>query len=279
MKFTKMHGIGNDFIYINCLTEKIENPFKHSKFLCDRHFGIGADGLILIMNSDIADFKVIMYNSDGSQMEMCGNGIRCIGKYVYDNNLINKSNITIETAAGIKQLELSIKNNKVENIKVDMGIPILKSSEIPTNINQEHVINYPVNIFNHKFNITCVSMGNPHTVIFIDGTTDKFNFEDMGRAIENYNLFPNKTNVEFATMIDKNNIQMRVWERGVGETLACGTGACATLVSAVLNNYCDRSAMIHLKGGDLFIEWNEDNHIYMTGPATKIYDGEIDFIL
>lgn len=274
MKFTKMNGIGNDYIYINCLDENLENPCEHSKVLSDRHFGIGSDGIVLILPSLVADFKMEMYNPDGSLAEMCGNAARCIGKYVYDNNLTDKTELTLETLAGIKKLELNLENNMVISVKVDMGIPIFDTTKIPVYIDMKEVINYPLFIDKITYNITCISMGNPHTVIFVDDI-ENFDVEKIGKIIERHYLFPKRTNVEFAKVIDKNNIQMRVWERGTGETLACGTGSCAVLVAASINNYCGREATIHLSGGDLFIKWDKSNHVFMTGTATKVFEGII----
>jgi diaminopimelate epimerase len=275
MKFTKMQGLGNDYIYVNCFSEKLENPSEVAKFVSDRHFGIGSDGLVLIMPSDSCDFRMRMFNSDGSEAEMCGNAIRCVGKYVYDNGLTQKSVINVETLAGIKILDMTIKENKVELVRVDMGEPILQPSRIPVNSDKDLFVSQPVVIDGKEFKVTCVSMGNPHAVSYVDDV-EKFPLEVIGPKMENNSLYPKRINAEFVQVIDKNTLKMRVWERGAGETLACGTGACAVLVSSVLNNISERKATVKLLGGDLFIEWNEeDNHVYMTGPATKVFDGEI----
>ena len=276
MKFTKMHGLGNDYIYVNCFSEKISNPSELSIKLSDRHFGIGSDGLVLIEKSDKCDFKMSMYNADGSQAEMCGNATRCIGKYVYEKKLTNKTNISLETLAGVKYLKLNVVDNIVESVTVDMGEPILESSLIPVVSDKKEFINQPVTVDDKTFNITCVSMGNPHAISYVQNVSE-FPVELWGRKLEIHPLFPKKTNVEFIEVINKDTLKMRVWERGTGETLACGTGACASLVSSVLNGYCNRCATLKLLGGDLIIEWDKNNnHIYMTGPATFVFDGEIN---
>ena len=277
MKFTKMQGLGNDYIYVNCFTEKVDNPSEIAKFVSNRHFGIGSDGLVLIMASESCDFRMRMFNSDGSEAEMCGNAIRCVGKYVYDNGMTQKSVIKVETLAGIKILDMTVENNKVALVKVDMGEPILEPCKIPVNSKDELFVAQPVVIEGREFKVTCVSMGNPHAVTYIDDV-DKFPLEVIGPKMENNSLFPKRINAEFVQVIDRNTLKMRVWERGAGETLACGTGACAVLVSSVLNDISNRKVIVKLLGGDLIIEWNErDNHVYMTGPATKVFDGEIQF--
>lgn len=277
MKFTKMQGLGNDYIYVNCFTEKVDNPSEIAKFVSDRHFGIGSDGLVLIMPSESCDFRMRMFNSDGSEAEMCGNAIRCVGKYVYDNGMTQKSVIKVETLAGIKILDMTVEDNKVAMVKVDMGEPILEPSKIPVNSKGELFVAQPVVIEGREFKVTCVSMGNPHAVTYIDDV-EKFPLEVIGPKMENNSLFPKRINAEFVQVIDRNTLKMRVWERGAGETLACGTGACAVLVSSVLNDISNRKVIVKLLGGDLIIEWNErDNHVYMTGPATKVFDGEIQF--
>lgn len=269
MKFTKMHGIGNDYIYVNCFIEKLENPCKYAKLWSDRHFGIGSDGLVLILPSLIADFKMEMYNSDGSCAEMCGNATICIGKYVYDNHMISKKEITLETLAGIKKIVLNVENDIVTTVKVDMGVP--KFDLISDDIKDNNI-----NVDGLDFNIVCVSMGNPHVVVFIEEDIDNFYINKIGSDIENYHLFPKRTNVEFVNVIDENNIKIRVWERGAGETLSCGTGACAASTASISNGYCNNKITVHLKGGNLFIQWNKlTNHIYMTGTATKVFEGEI----
>ncbi|MDP4180750.1 MAG: diaminopimelate epimerase [Bacillota bacterium] len=276
MKFTKMQGIGNDYIYVNCFEQTIDNPSKVAKQISDRHFGIGSDGLVMILPSKKADFMMRMLNSDGSESEMCGNAIRCVGKYVYDNGLTDKTTISVETLAGIKILELQLENNKVSHVKVDMGEPILTPKDIPVSSNKDIVINEPVVIDSQTYKITCVSMGNPHAVTYVDDVI-KFPLEIVGPKMETHEIFPRKVNAEFVEVLDKKTLKMRVWERGAGETLACGTGACAVLVASFLNGLCERKAVIKLLGGDLTIEWNEsDNHVYMTGPAVKVFDGEIE---
>jgi len=276
MKFTKMQGLGNDYIYVNCFTEKMADPSKMAKILSDRHFGIGSDGLVLIMPSETCDFKMRMFNSDGSEAEMCGNAIRCVGKYVYDNGLTQKTVIKIETLAGIKILDMKVENRKVAMVRVDMGEPVLQPALIPVKSEGELFISQPVLIDGKEFKVTCVSMGNPHAVTYVEDI-DKFPLDIIGPKMENDSLFPKRINAEFVQVLDSKTLKMRVWERGAGETLACGTGACATLVSSVLNGVSDRCAVVKLLGGDLIIEWNEnDNHVYMTGPATKVFDGEIE---
>lgn len=277
MKFTKMQGLGNDYIYINCTKgyESIENPGELSKKLSDRHFGIGGDGIILICDSDLADFKMRMFNKDGSESEMCGNGIRCVGKYVYDFGLTKKNNITIETLAGIKNLKLNISKGKVESVCVDMGEPNLEPNKIPLKCdNNKNIIE--LNLLDNKFIFHCVSMGNPHAITVIDDIKN-FDVNKFGKLVESDYHFPKKTNVEFIQILDTNNIKMRVFERGSGETLACGTGACASVVSCVLNGLTERKVRVNLLGGFLDIEYNEsDNHVYMTGPAVTVFKGEIE---
>ena len=275
IKFTKMHGLGNDYVYIDAINQKIENESSLAKFVSNRHFGIGSDGLILICKSEVADFKMRMFNSDGSEAEMCGNGIRCVGKFVYDKGLTNKTTVKIETLAGIKTLILNTKDGKVETARVDMGEPILKAEKIPVISTEEPVKNLELEAENKKFKFTCVSMGNPHAITIVENTKE-FDVEKYGKVLEIDKAFPKKANIEFAQIIDRQNINMRVWERGAGETLACGTGACATAVACNLNGLTDRKVNIELLGGTLNIEWNEtDNHVYMTGPAVTVFDGEL----
>lgn len=275
MKFTKMQGLGNDYIYVNCFEEKIEDPNSVAKFISDRHFGIGSDGLVLIMASEKADFRMRMFNSDGSEAEMCGNAIRCVGKFVYDNGLTTEKTISVETLAGIKILQMTVIDMQVEKVRVDMGEPIINPTLIPVCSSLDQFISQPIAILDRVFNVTCASMGNPHAVSYIDDVTG-FELEKYGSVMEIHKLFPRKINSEFVEVIDRSTLKMRVWERGAGETLACGTGACAVLVATVLNELCDRSVTVKLLGGDLQIEWNEqDNHVYMTGPAVKVFDGEI----
>lgn len=275
IKFTKMHGLGNDYVYIDAINQKIENESSLAKFVSNRHFGIGSDGLILICKSEVADFKMRMFNSDGSEAEMCGNGIRCVGKFVYDKGLTNKTTVKIETLAGIKTLILNTKDGKVETARVDMGEPILEAEKIPVISTEEPVKNLELEAENKKFKFTCVSMGNPHAITIVENTKE-FDVEKYGKVLEVDKAFPKKANIEFAQIIDRKNINMRVWERGAGETLACGTGACATAVACNLNGLTDRKVNIELLGGTLNIEWNEtDNHVYMTGPAVTVFDGEL----
>lgn len=275
IKFTKMHGLGNDYVYIDAINQNIGNRSELAKKLSDRHFGIGSDGLILICKSDIADFKMQMFNGDGTEAEMCGNGIRCVGKFVYDKGLTTKTNLIIETLAGIKQLELIIKDNKVEKVKVDMGIPILDTDKIP--VIAEDFQNLNLKVLDKNFVFTCVSMGNPHAIAVISDDINTFDVAKYGSIIENMECFPNRTNVEFIKVINKKNIEMRVWERGSGETLACGTGACASVVACILNGYTNRKVNVKLLGGMLEIEWDiNNNHIYMTGSATTVFDGTIE---
>ncbi len=275
IKFTKMHGLGNDYVYIDAIHQKIEDEENLAKFVSDRHFGIGSDGLILICNSKIADFKMRMFNADGSEAEMCGNGIRCVGKFVYDKGLTNKDAVTIETLAGVKTLKLNIKNGKVETARVDMGEPILEADRIPVISGNSPVKDLKIKAETREFIFTCVSMGNPHAVTVVEDV-DNFDVQKYGKIIEIDKAFPKKTNVEFIQIIDENNIKMRVWERGAGETLACGTGACATAVACILNGLTARNVTIGLIGGTLQIEWNEDdNHVYMTGPAVTVFEGTL----
>lgn len=276
IKFTKMHGLGNDYIYIDCIKgEKIENPSYLAKTMSNRHFGIGSDGLILICKSNIADFKMQMFNYDGSEAEMCGNGIRCVGKYVYDNELTNNKIITVETLGGIKKLKLNIKNKKVETVEVDMGEPIFEAEKIPVLSDKYPVKNLKIIAEDKEFTFTCVSMGNPHAVTIIKNVID-FDVQRYGEILEKSKIFPQRANIEFVQILDKENVKMRVWERGTGETLACGTGACATVVACNLNGYVKNDVNVELPGGILKIKWNkENNHVYMTGPAITVFRGEI----
>lgn len=274
-KFTKMHGAGNDYIYVNCFEEKIEDINETARTVSDRHFGIGSDGLVLICPSDKADFRMDMYNSDGSQAEMCGNATRCVGKYVYDRGLTDKTRITLETLAGIKVLDLNIRNDKVETVCVNMGRPILAPKDIPVSSDCDRFVNEDVDVDGKIYKVTGVSMGNPHAVTFIDDT-DSLEIEKLGPKFETHKLFPKKINTEFAQIVDRGTIKMRVWERGAGETLACGTGACATLVAASLNGLTEDEADLELLGGTLHIHWDKkENKVYMTGPAEFVFDGTI----
>lgn len=277
MKFTKMHGAGNDYIYVNGFKEVIEDPTAFAIKYSDRHKGIGSDGLVIIMPSDSCDFRMQMLNADGSEAEMCGNASRCIGKYVYDKGLTSKTSVTLETLAGIKTLELFLgKDNLVESVTVDMGEPILEAKLIPTTLEPSPVINEIIT-FSHniEYAITCVSMGNPHAVIFTKGV-NTLDLPKIGPVIENAPIFPRRTNTEFVEVLSNDRIRMRVWERGSGETMACGTGACASVVAAVLNGLCARKTTVELLGGELVIEWRkEDNRVYLTGGAITVYEGEI----
>lgn len=275
MKFTKMHGIGNDYVYVNCLEETVSNPEETAKFISDRHFGIGSDGLILINPSKVADFEMAMYNADGSRGEMCGNGIRCVAKYVYDYKLTDKTQISIETLGGIKYLDLNVKDGKVETVKVNMGAPELTPEKIPAIAQGEKIINDPIEVDGITYYMTCVSMGNPHAVVFVEDVKG-LEIEKIGPEFENNKRFPNRINTEFVRIIDRDTVEMRVWERGSGETLACGTGACATVVACILNGHTNDEVTVHLLGGDLQVRWDRnENLVYMTGPATVVFDGEI----
>ena len=278
LQFTKMHGLGNDYVYMDAINQKIENRSELAKFVSDRHFGIGSDGLILICPSEKADFRMQMFNQDGSEAEMCGNGIRCVGKFVYDKGLTNKETITIETLAGIKTLVMKAKDGKIETARVDMGEPILEPEKIPVISKECPVKNLKLLARDKEFDFTCVSMGNPHAVTFIKEDVNDFDICKYGKNLEVNKAFPKKANIEFINIIDEKTLKMRVWERGAGETLACGTGACATAVSAILNGYTLREVTVKLLGGDLKIEWNEENnHVYMTGPATTVFEGKIEW--
>ncbi len=276
MKFTKMQGIGNDYVYVNCFEEQVENPEQVSVLVSDRHFGIGSDGLILIMPSDKADFRMRMFNADGSEGMMCGNGTRCVGKYVYDNRLTDKTEITLETKSGIKKLTLYPENGLVKTVTVDMGQAILNPKDIPMLASGDSFINSPLEVNGAEVRLTAVSMGNPHGVIFTEGV-DELKLEEIGPAYENHPIFPERVNTEFAEIIGENVIKMRVWERGSGETWACGTGTCATAVAACLNGLCERGKEItlKLKGGELYITWCEDGRVLMRGPAETVFTGEI----
>lgn len=276
MKFTKMHGLGNDYVYVNCFEEKIDNPPAVARFVSDRHFGIGSDGLIMINPSKTADFEMEMYNADGSRGEMCGNGIRCVAKYVYDYGLTDKTQISVETLGGIKYLDLAVEDGKVSLVKVDMGKPKLEADLIPIISEREQVIDEPIEVDGKEYHMTGVSMGNPHTVIYVDDVKG-LDLEKIGPKFENHERFPKRINTEFVHCIDRQTVEMRVWERGSGETLACGTGACAVAVSSILNNLTDTQVTVKLLGGDLQIEWDrEKDRVFMTGPATVVFDGVID---
>lgn len=276
MKFTKMHGLGNDYVYVNCFEEKIDNPPAVARFVSDRHFGIGSDGLIMINPSKTADFEMEMYNADGSRGEMCGNGIRCVAKYVYDYGLTDKTQISVETLGGIKYLDLTVEDGKVSLVKVDMGKPELEADLIPIISEREQVIDEPIEVDGKEYHMTGVSMGNPHAVIYVDDVKG-LDLEKIGPKFENHERFPKRINTEFVHCIDRQTVEMRVWERGSGETLACGTGACAVAVSSILNNLTDTQVTVKLLGGDLQIEWDrEKDRVFMAGPATVVFDGVID---
>lgn len=275
LKFTKMHGAGNDYIYMNGFVQEIEDPSALAIRLSNRNFGIGSDGLVLILPSENSDFRMQMFNSDGSEAEMCGNASRCVGKYVYDNGLTTKKEIALETKAGVKYITLLEGDEKARKVTVDMGEPILDPVQIPVKVGKEPVLNFPLDIDGKIWEISCVSMGNPHAVVFTTGIKE-LDLPVIGPKFEKHPIFPRKTNTEFIEVVDRKTLNMRVWERGAGETLACGTGACAAAVAAILNGYCDRKITIHLIGGDLEIEWDEqNNHVYMTGEAVTVFEGEI----
>ncbi len=276
MKFTKMQGIGNDYVYVNCLAEQVENPVSLSRMVSDRHFGIGSDGLILIRPSSKADFFMEMFNADGSRSAMCGNGIRCVGKYVYDHGLTDKTEIAVNTLAGIKYLTLHVEDGSVQSVTVDMGEPILEATDIPVVADESPVVAAPIEVEGATYEMTCVSMGNPHAVVFVDSTAD-FPLEETGRPFEFHPAFPERVNAEFIEVLSRSEVNMRVWERGTGETLACGTGACASVVACILNDKTDDEVTVHLLGGDLRIRWDRDlNRVFMTGPATTVFEGEIN---
>lgn len=273
MQFTKMHGLGNDYIYINAFKEKVENPSALAKAMSPRHFAVGSDGIVLIGPSSLADFKMSMFNADGSEAEMCGNAIRCVGKYVYDTGMTSKETLTIETLAGVKTLEMTLQNGEVSTVRVDMGEPQLNPPLIPMKADGENFIEREIKVNGRIYCGTAVSMGNPHLVVAI-AKIDDLNLPEIGPKFENHALFPRRTNTEFVENPDKDNIRMRVWERGAGETMACGTGAAAVLVASVLAGKSNRRATVHLLGGDLIVEWNEaDNHVYIEGPATTVFTG------
>ncbi len=276
MKFTKMHGCGNDYVYVNLFEEKVNNPDEVSIKVSDRHFGIGSDGLITIGPSDIADFRMRIYNADGSEAEMCGNGIRCVAKYVYDHKLTDKTEISVESGGGVKYLTLYVENEKVQQVRVDMGEPILEAKQIPVIADTNQVVDAPIQVGGRTWNMTCVSMGNPHAVVFIDDT-ESFELEKYGPLFENHERFPQRTNTEFVQVLSRSEANMRVWERGSAETWACGTGTCACVMACILNGKTDDKVLVHLRGGDLTIEYNrETNHVFMTGPATEVFTGEIE---
>ncbi len=277
MRFTKMHGIGNDYIYVDCLAQTVKDPGEVAKFVSDRHFGIGGDGLVLISPSQTADFEMRMYNADGSQGEMCGNAIRCVAKYAYDRGLTEKTRISIDTLAGTKYLELAVEGGKVARVKVNMGAPELAAEKIPVVADGERAVDVPIEVSGKTYRMTCVSMGNPHCVVFLDEDVRQFGLAGVGPSFENHPRFPKRINTEFVNVIDRHTLRMRVWERGSGETLACGTGACASVVAAIVNGKVEKEATVRLLGGELSISWEGgDAPVYMTGPAATVFDGEIE---
>lgn len=276
MKITKMQGLGNDYIYIDCTKTEVPEPEALARRISDRHFGVGSDGLVLILPCPEADFRMRMFNADGSESEMCGNASRCVAKYIHDRGLSDKEEIRLMTGAGLIGLKLNVKDGKTESVRVDMGEPVLEGKKIPVNVEGNPVVSAPVKAKGQEFRMTCVSMGNPHAVIFVDDA-DSFDVHGVGARIETDPLFPRRTNVEFATVKDRTHLRMRVWERGSGETMACGTGACATLVASVLNGLCDRKATLELNGGPLTVEWDpETNHVFQEGPAEFVFDCEYE---
>lgn len=277
MKFTKMHGLGNDYIYVNAFEEKIDDPHTLARAISDRHFGVGSDGLVLIAPSSVADFQMLMYNVDGSQGEMCGNASRCVAKYVYDRGMTDKQVVTLETLAGIKVLHLKVVDGKVESVRVDMGVPKTACENVPCLLGSGVVRRAKIQAFGREFEITPVNTGNPHGVIFLDEPVEEFDIYTYGPELEKHPAFPKKANIEFVNVLARDRLRMRVWERGSGVTLACGTGSCAVLVAANLCGLADRRATIVLDGGELIDEWDEQSgHIFMTGPATHVFDGEYD---
>ncbi len=276
MKFTKMHGCGNDYVYVNCFEEAVSDPSETARRVSDRHFGIGSDGLILICPSEKADFRMVMFNADGSEGSMCGNGIRCVAKYVYDHGMTDKTSITVETRSGVKELTLFIQDGTVSQVKVNMGAPILDPKQIPVVSDRDIVINEPIRVDGTEYHMTCVSMGNPHAVVFVDDTAD-FPIGQAGPSFENNERFPDRINTEFVQVLSPEEINLRVWERGSGETLACGTGTCASVVACVLNGLTKEHVLVHLLGGDLKIFYDRENDtVWMTGPAATVFEGEIE---
>ncbi|WP_066638785.1 diaminopimelate epimerase [Desulfolucanica intricata] len=276
MHFVKVHGLGNDFVLVNAMVEELPaDPVNLARRVCDRHFGVGADGLVLLHKSGRAELRMQIFNSDGSEAEMCGNAIRCVAKYAYEKQLIQKEKIRVETLAGIIVPQLIIESGIVKNVRVNMGKPVLDRAEIPMQGSAGRVISEPLKVGKETYKITAVSMGNPHVIVFVD-KLDGFPVSKIGRQIETHAVFPRKTNVEFVEILSRSEVTMKVWERGAGETMACGTGACATVVASALNGFTDRKVTVHLNGGDLLIEWADDNHVYMTGPAEEVFSGTIN---
>jgi len=275
MKFTKMHGCGNDYVYVNGFVEKIEDKPAFVRMVSDRHFGVGGDGAIFINPSKEADFEMEMYNADGTRAEMCGNGIRCVGKYVYDKGLTDKTRISVVSFGKVKYLDLNVENGSVSTVRVNMGAPVLKAAEVPVISTMEQSVDEPVFVNGKEYRMTCVSMGNPHAVVFMDHVAD-LDIAALGPFFENHEVFPNRTNTEFVEVVDRNHVIMRVWERGTGETLACGTGCCATVVACVLNGLTENDVRVKVLGGEIEVEWDrEKNLVYMTGPAVTVFEGEI----
>jgi len=271
-----MQGIGNDYVYVNCFEEVVDNPASLAQLVSDRHFGIGSDGLILIRPSARADFFMEMFNADGSRSEMCGNGIRCVGKYVFDHGLTDKTEVDVNTLAGVKHLALHVEGGVVASVTVDMGEPVLDSAHIPVVAGGGHAVGEPIEVAGRRFAMTCVSMGNPHAVVFVDETAG-FPVEEIGQPFEFHPAFPRRVNAEFVQVLNRSEVNMRVWERGTGETLACGTGACATAVACILNGLTENEVTVHLLGGDLVVRWDRVlNRVFMTGPATTVFEGEMD---
>lgn len=276
MKFTKMQGIGNDYVYVNCFKEKIDDPAAVAVRVSDRHFGVGSDGLILILPSDTADFRMAMYNADGSEGAMCGNGIRCVAKYVYDYGLTDKTVIQVETKSGVKELALTVEEGKVSQVRVNMGAPELSPAKIPVVSQKDRVVDEPIQVDGADYRMTCISMGNPHAVVYLEDVKG-LDIEKVGPKFEKHPCFPDRVNTEFVRVLDRHTVEMRVWERGSGETLACGTGACAVAVASILNGYVEGEVTVKLLGGDLRISWEQENNlVYMTGPAAVVFDGEIE---
>lgn len=274
MRFTKMHGIGNDYVYVNCFEETVDDPAALAVEMSRQHYGVGSDGLILICPSDVADFAMRMYNADGSESEMCGNGVRCVGKYVYDRGLTDKTVVTLMTGGGLKELHLNVQDGRVHTVRVDMGAPEMRPEMIPVNLTGEMVMGHRLQVGAAVYEIHCVSMGNPHCIVFVKDP-DLVDVEQVGSMLENHPIFPKRANIEFVQVVDRQHLRMRVWERGSGETLACGTGACASLVAAVLTGRADRQVSMDLLGGTLSLEWSfADGHVYQEGPAKFVFDGE-----
>ncbi|MCH5280000.1 MAG: diaminopimelate epimerase [Lachnospiraceae bacterium] len=274
MKFTKMHGCGNDYVYVNGFTEKIKDKPAFVRAVSDRHFGVGGDGAIFINPSKEADFEMEMYNADGSRAEMCGNGIRCVAKYVYDKKLTDSKQISIISCGKVKYVDLETEKGEVTSVRVNMGEPILKASEVPVLCDREQAVDEPITVQGREYRMTCVSMGNPHAVVFMDGV-EEMDIAAIGPYFENHAVFPNRTNTEFVQVVDESHVIMRVWERGTGETLACGTGCCATVVACVLNGLTKEKVAVKVLGGEILIEWDRDeNLVYMTGPASTVFEGE-----